>query len=172
MPSNVDTWLHTRHAEVARFTHVELEAEILRQQIAELESFDIPSPTLTMLRSRLSAVSEPANLARQGRSYQQQLIAMAMEARETGQVPDGDAQMTVLRGYKAWLDKMEEADRVDLRNRFEGKAFREYWQASSWRGRRELLRAYGESGAAGVGNIARWKFTKAAVRWLLWVAKR
>ncbi|KAK0516267.1 hypothetical protein JMJ35_000870 [Cladonia borealis] len=172
MPSNVDTWLHSRRDELARFTHVELQAEILRQQIAELESFDIPSPTLTLLRTKLSAISESAALTSQGRSYQQQLIAMAMEARETGQVPDGDAQMTVLRGYKAWLNKMEEADRVDLRNRFEGKAFREYWQASSWRGRRELLRAYGEIGAAGVGNIARWKLTKVAVRWLLWVGRR
>ena len=97
---------------------------------------------------------------------------MAMEARETGLVPDGENKVAVLRGYKAWLDKMEEADRVGLRNKFEGKAFREYWRVSSWRGRGELLRAYGEIGAEGVGNIARWKLTKMAVRWLLWVGRR
>ena len=90
---------------------------------------------------------------------------MAMEARETGRVPEGDEKVTVLREYRAWLDRMEEADR--LRNRFEMKSFREYWRIASWRRRRELVRVYGEIGVVGVGRIAGFKLAKVAVRWLL-----
>ena len=97
---------------------------------------------------------------------------MAMEARATGRVPEGDSKVNVLREYRAWLERMEEADRVRLRMRFGGGAFGEDWRRGSWRGRRELVRVYVRSGAVGVGKIASFKLAKAVVGWMVWVGRR
>ncbi len=174
MPFNLDTWLHSRRDELTRFTDIELQAEILRQQIAELESLPLPSPLLTMLRIQLRDISDSAALTCQGRSYQKKLIAMAMEARATGRVPEGDSEMAVLREYRAWLDRMEEADRVRLRmkNRCEMMAFRKCWWMVSWKERGWLIRWQMRMRAAGAGKMAGLKLSKVAVGWLLWVGRR
>ena len=190
MPFNLDTWLSSRHDELARFTDEELRAEEIRQLIAEIENHSIPPsselirPSLEQnlrecraaliprLRAKLSHVSRDAAIISQDRSYQRQLIVMAMKARETGRMPDGENEMAVLKGYKAWLEKMEESDRAIMRKGFEPVQLREFWRTSDWRAKRMLVRIYGETTAWGWMTVARWKLTKVAVRCLLWAGRR
>ncbi len=172
MPPNLDTWLHSRRDDLSRFTSIEIKAEILRQRIAEMESQPHQSPILQHLRNELANASETAALAGQGRSYQQKLIAMAMEARATGRVPEGDNQMTVLREYRVWLDKMEEMGRARMRDALNMDVLREYWRTSSWKGRRSLIRVHVKIGAVGVGRIASFKLARVAVGWMMWVGRR
>ena len=183
MPFNIDTWLSSRHDELARFSDDELRAEEIRQLIAEFEKHSIypeleqylrgrRAALIPPLRAKLSSVSKVAAVVSQDRSYQRQLIAMAMKARETGRMPHGENYMAVLRGYKAWLEKMEETDRAIMRNRLPRGTFRAVWRCPDWRAKRLLFDVYGEGTVRGLLVIARWKLTKVAVRCLLWAGKR
>lgn len=148
-------------------TAVEVEAEQLRQQIAQEESKPIPSPELRDLRKAYSKIKRHAEVASQGRVLTQ--LENNLEKDALLQARKQDARrLAMMYSRRAWLDKMEQTIRESNREAFDWDFYRKHRWSLNWRGRRLLLGEFVRVRTVGFRNLAWIKFVKVIQEFRIW----
>ena len=175
MNDKMEEWLKHREKQVQRFTHPELKAELLRQQIRELESQPLDPNSrhdilvLEMLKQRLAAVQQPASLASEGRAHMERAFEIARKGLATGIVPPDSED--ILRDCQKWLETIE-------RERRRGRAhelglFRKGWRGADWGTRMGMARWLGRWTARHVvGRRLRYEAARVGMKVAIWISRR
>jgi len=150
MANRMQRWVEERNRKLQQFTHDELLAEMLRQQIQELEKQEFRAPGNGQLRTdfekledlklELAAIQEHADIRSQGRLHSNKIMDMMAELRDSSSMPP-HAEKT-LKDYLSWLEVMEDhrrKDYTDQRNHIV-----QNWPVASWEYRGRLLRWFGK----------------------------
>ena len=155
----MEKMIELMRAKSEQFTSVELQAEILRQQIQELEKEDghdheIPESQrathLKALKHELAYLQQPAELNHQGRVLMSKYWKMMSDMQRSESLPS-DADK-VLQEFSQWVEAME--NRRNQEYRFQIQHFNRHWPHASWTTRKQDL------GWIGKSTLRRYAFDK------------
>ena len=183
MNDKMEEWMKQREEKVQRFTHSEIQAEILRQRIQELESqcleihsqdsddfhFKQNVEKLERLKDQLATLQQPASLASEGRAHMERVFEIARKGMQTGIVPPDSED--VLNNCQNWLDSMEAERRK--RRVHELGLFRQGWRNADWDTRVGMMRWLGRWGTRHVvGQRVRYEVARVGMKAAIWISRR
>ena len=148
-------------------TPVEVEAEKLRERIAEEESKRIPSPELRELRKEYSKVKRYAEVVSQGRVLTLIENNFEKEARVRARKEDA-TRLATMHARRAWQDRMEQVIRERNREMFDWDFYRKHRWSINWEGRRLLFGEFVRVQTVGFKKIAWIKFAKVIQEFRMW----
>lgn len=143
MAKRMQRWVDEKHRMIQQFSHDELHAEMLRQQIQELETQEFDSVNfqkLEILKLELAAFQMRADVTFKGRIQSNKIIELMKELRMS-RAPPPNAEKT-LKEYLAWLEVMEDSRKQDYSNH--RTHIMQELPNGSWEYRGNLLRWFGK----------------------------
>ena len=141
-------WIDSSYDEVDKYHPDEVMAELLRQEIRQLEKESLDpdqkhkifenAKQVALLKKQLSAVRESADQINQSRTVLKAMFDLSRHALETRELPPGSRE--VLERYERWIEEMEEKDKGLMR--FQRHVLSQRWPHIDWSSRLKLLRWY------------------------------
>lgn len=134
--------------ESQRFSRSEIRAELLRQEIQELElkiQNDGPNSThaitdareLERRRGQLAAVRPEAEFNTQGRAALDKVYKLADQAHKSGDIPPGTED--AVKDVAVWFDAL--AKEKKSRNQRQIAVYKSLWPHADWRRRGQMVRS-------------------------------
>ena len=132
-------------ARAQQFTHSEIQAEVLRQRIQELEQKGLTDSNdpqtlsdlqeLRSLRHRLQFFREHAEQDSQNRSLMGEFTKMLEKVQESGDIPQNSE--SVLKELRKRMDEVEFQRRIRYVRELERPKI--FWSSASWAGRAGII---------------------------------
>ena len=141
-------WAQSRAAKLEQYGHSEINAELLRQEIKELEKESLDpdmkhkifknADKIKLLKEQLEEVQSFADLSAQSRNVGRECLRLGQYVMETKEFPPGADD--VLDRYMALMDTIDKKEKAIHRaQRFQ---LSRCWPRCSWTLRSELLQWY------------------------------
>ena len=173
-------WIRQREEQVRRFTPTEIKAEIIRQNLQEMESLCLHAASprynpdsflegIERLKRRLAMVQQPVARITEGRMHMGKIFELARRALATGGIPPDSVD--ILKNCQTWLDTLEEERR--RRRRVELWVFRQDWKTVGWDTRVGMLRGLGTWATRHVvGDRFKYEASRVGMKAAIWLSRR
>ena len=169
--------LESMKARSEQFTNLEVQVEIIRQQIQDLEK-KVPHNQATprnqnerlemqvkALKTRLATIQKRAELAGQGRTVFGQQLKTLLDLRKTGEFPAGTGD--TMKTTQKWAEGMENEHRERCQRQMD--RLKQNWPRADWKYRVAML---GWLGRNITGRYVLIKPGVSVMRWCVRMVKR
>ena len=146
-----EEWAEAKAARLHQYSPSEIEAELLRQEIRELEKTGLDpdrkneifanADKIQKLKSRLAVVSEYADLSLKGREVGKEMFVLAKHAMENSEWPP-DAEVHIEK-YLHQMSAIEEKEKAMWQE--EREWLKRSWLGARWVDRTRLVRWYAKA---------------------------